>query len=64
KTAHLINEHNISCTLIFGKHDQLFPMKAAMPFINLLKNPVVHEVNMGHWLVTPALDEYLANLVS
>jgi len=64
KTAHLINEHNITCTLIFGKYDELFPKKAAMPFIHLLKNPEVHEVKMGHWLVTPALDEYLANLES
>jgi pimeloyl-ACP methyl ester carboxylesterase len=62
KVAHVINEHNIPCTLIFGKHDELFPMKAAMPFIRLLKNPQIHEVNLGHWLVIPALDDYLTNL--
>ncbi|HEY9534125.1 MAG TPA: alpha/beta hydrolase [Mucilaginibacter sp.] len=64
KTAHLINEYNVSCVLIFGKHDELFTKKAAMPFINLLKTPQVHEVLMGHWLVTPALDEYLVSLAS
>lgn len=64
KIAHLLNEHNIPCTLIFGKQDELFPKKEAMPFINLLKNADVHEVPMGHWLVTPALDEYLTNLAT
>jgi len=48
--------------LIFGKDDQLFPKSAAMPFINQLDNPEVHEVQLGHWLVVPALDEYLVNL--
>ncbi|MDB5003232.1 MAG: hypothetical protein JWQ34_1457 [Mucilaginibacter sp.] len=61
--AHLINKHKIKCRLIFGKHDQLFPKSAAMPFINLLADAKVHEVPFGHWLVTPALDEYLVNLV-
>ncbi|MCC8425431.1 alpha/beta fold hydrolase [Mucilaginibacter sp. UR6-11] len=62
KTAHLINQHKIKCRLIFGRHDELFPKKAAMPFINLLADPEVHEVELGHWLVIPALDEYLVNL--
>ncbi|MET3978692.1 pimeloyl-ACP methyl ester carboxylesterase [Mucilaginibacter sp. UYP25] len=62
KIAALINRHNIKCRLIFGKHDNLFPMKAAKPFIDLLPNAEVHEVNMGHWLVTKQLDEYLLNL--
>jgi hypothetical protein len=30
-----------------------------MPFIGKLDNAEVHEVKMGHWLVTKALDEYL-----
>lgn len=60
--AHLINQHKIKCRLIFGKHDQLFPKSAAMPFINLLADAEVHEAPFGHWLVTPALDEYLVNL--
>jgi len=60
--AHLINKHHIPCKLIFGKHDELFPKKEAMPFINLLKTADVHEVPLGHWLVTPSLDEYLTNL--
>jgi pimeloyl-ACP methyl ester carboxylesterase len=62
KVAELINEHHIKCRLIFGKHDNLFPMKAALPFINSVPNAEVHEVNMGHWLVTKQLDEYLVNL--
>jgi pimeloyl-ACP methyl ester carboxylesterase len=59
KIAQLINTHCIKCTLIFGRDDQLFPKTAAMPFIKLLENPFVHEVTLGHWLVVPALDEYL-----
>jgi pimeloyl-ACP methyl ester carboxylesterase len=62
KVAHLINQHKIKCRLIFGKHDELFPKKAAMPFINLLADADVHEVQLGHWLVIPALDDYLVNL--
>ncbi|MDB5127531.1 alpha/beta hydrolase [Mucilaginibacter sp.] len=62
KVAELINRHHIKCRLIFGKHDNLFPMKAALPFINSVPNAEVHEVNMGHWLVTKQLDEYLVNL--
>jgi pimeloyl-ACP methyl ester carboxylesterase len=60
KVTDQINMHNIKCHLIFGKHDMLFPKSAAMSFINLLQNPQVHEVPMGHWLVTAQLDEYLA----
>lgn len=62
KVAELINKHHIKCRLIFGKHDNLFPMKAAQPFIAMLPNAEVHEVDMGHWLVTKKLDEYLVNL--
>ncbi|MFD2144874.1 alpha/beta hydrolase [Mucilaginibacter antarcticus] len=62
KIASLINQHKIKCRLIFGRQDQLFPKLAAIPFINLLQSPDVHEVDLGHWLVVPALDEYLVNL--
>ncbi len=62
KVAGLINQHQIRCTLIFGRDDQLFPKSAAMPFINLLEKAEVHEVPLGHWLVVPALDDYLVNL--
>ncbi|HEK19483.1 alpha/beta fold hydrolase [Mucilaginibacter sp.] len=62
KVASLINQHHIKCTLVFGKHDNLFPKKAALPFISSLKNAGVHEVDMGHWLVTKQLDDYLVNL--
>ena len=61
KVAELINQHQIKCTLIFGKDDKLFPKSAATPFISQLKNPSVDEVPLGHWLVVPALDEYLVN---
>jgi pimeloyl-ACP methyl ester carboxylesterase len=61
KVAEQINEHHIKCQLIFGKQDLLFPLAPAQPFISKLLQPEVHEVNMGHWLVTPELDEYLAN---
>lgn len=62
KIAGLINQYQIPCKLIFGQHDQLFPQKTAMPFIKTLNNPDVHELPLGHWLVIPALDEYLAKL--
>jgi pimeloyl-ACP methyl ester carboxylesterase len=62
KTAQLIDQYHIKCRLIFGKYDNLFPMKAALPFIQTLKNAEVHEVDMGHWLVTKQLDEYLVSL--
>lgn len=62
KIAGLINQHHIRCILIFGRDDGLFPKSAAMSFINQLQNAEVHEVPLGHWLVVPALDEYLVNL--
>jgi pimeloyl-ACP methyl ester carboxylesterase len=61
KLVQIINNRAIKCTFIFGKDDLLFPKSAAMPFLNQLKNARVHEVPMGHWLVTPQLDEYLLN---
>lgn len=61
KIAALINQHKIACKLIFGQHDNLFPKAAALPFIQKLDNAEVHELPLGHWLVIPALDEYLAN---
>ena len=62
KIASLINQYKINCMLIFGKHDNLFPKKAAEPFIGLLDNPEVHELPLGHWLVIKQLDEYLVSL--
>jgi pimeloyl-ACP methyl ester carboxylesterase len=61
KIAALINQHKIKCKLIFGQHDQLFTKAAALPFIQQLDDAEVHELPLGHWLVIPALDEYLAN---
>jgi pimeloyl-ACP methyl ester carboxylesterase len=61
KIAALINQYKIPCKLIFGQHDNLFPKTAALPFIQKLNNAEVHELPLGHWLVIPALDEYLAN---
>ncbi|RWY49472.1 alpha/beta fold hydrolase [Mucilaginibacter gilvus] len=62
KIAQLINQYHIKCRLIFGKNDNLFPKSVAMPFVNSLANPDVHEVALGHWLVVKELDEYLVNL--
>ncbi len=62
KIVNLINQYKIRCRLIFGKDDKLFPKSAAMAFISQLDNAEVHEVPLGHWLVVPALDEYLVNL--
>lgn len=62
KVAENINHYQIKCLLIFGQHDLLFPLKPARPAIDLLHTADVHEVPMGHWLVTSALDAYLVNL--
>ncbi|HTD42471.1 MAG TPA: hypothetical protein VK671_17710, partial [Mucilaginibacter sp.] len=62
KVVRLINQHNIKCTLIFGRDDQLFPKSGVMSFISQLEKAKVHEVPLGHWLVVPALDEYLLDL--
>jgi pimeloyl-ACP methyl ester carboxylesterase len=59
KVAALINQYRIKTTLIFGNDDKLFPIGPAKPFIAKLDEVEVHEVPFGHWLVTPALDEYL-----
>jgi pimeloyl-ACP methyl ester carboxylesterase len=64
KVAALVNEYHIKCILIFGRHDRLFPATAALPFINLLNNPQVHEPPLQHYLVLPALDEYLVSLAN
>jgi len=61
KVTDQINKHNIKCHLVFGKHDMLFPKSSAAAFIQRLNNPVVHEVPLGHWLVTAQLDEYMVN---
>ncbi|MVN90718.1 alpha/beta fold hydrolase [Mucilaginibacter aquatilis] len=61
KVTDEINRHNIKCHLIFGKHDMLFPKSSAADFIQRLNNPLVHEVPLGHWLVTSQLDEHLVN---
>ena len=55
----LINQHKIKCILIFGRRDNLFPHKNALPFIEKLHDPAIHQVDLGHWLIVPALDEYL-----
>lgn len=62
KIIKLIDQHAIKCTIIFGKDDKLFPKSAAKPFTDQLTKAEIHEVPLGHWLVVPALDEYLLNL--
>jgi len=61
KLVEILNTGNIKSMFLFGKDDLLFPKKMAEPFLNQLKNAEIHEVPMGHWLVTPQLDEYLLN---
>lgn len=61
KVAVLINDYKIKCTLVFGRHDQLFPKASAAAFINALNDADVREAPFGHWLVTAKLDEYLAD---
>lgn len=62
KIIKLIDQHLIKCTIIFGKDDKLFPGSAAKPFTDQLTKAEIHEVPLGHWLVVPALDEYLLDL--
>ncbi len=59
-----INQNHIKCTLIFGKDDMLFPKKSTDDILKLIHQAEIHEVPMGHWLVTPALDMYLVNLLA
>jgi pimeloyl-ACP methyl ester carboxylesterase len=59
KVIELIEQHPIKCTIIFGKDDKLFPKLAAKPFTDQLTKAQIHEVPLGHWLVVPALDDYL-----
>jgi pimeloyl-ACP methyl ester carboxylesterase len=61
KIVKLIDKHPIKCTIIFGRDDKLFPRSAAKSFLDQLTKAEIHEVPLGHWLVVPALDEYLAS---
>ncbi|MGI4804991.1 MAG: alpha/beta fold hydrolase [Janthinobacterium lividum] len=58
--AALINQHNIRCSLYFGKYDHLFPPKNANKLLGLLNHPEMHILPSGHWLVTTELDNYIA----
>ena len=62
KVVALINQHSIKCRLIFGRDDLLFPLKPAARVVEQINNAEVHEVPLGHWLVTKDLDNYLVNL--
>ena len=59
KVVQLLDRYPIKCTIIFGKDDKLFPSSAAKSFTDQLTKAEIHEVPLGHWLVVPALDEYL-----
>lgn len=61
RVVQILNERNIKNLFIFGKDDLLFPKNAAMPVLSRINNTQIHEVPMGHWLVTAQLDEYLLN---
>ncbi|MBS1523694.1 MAG: alpha/beta hydrolase [Bacteroidetes bacterium] len=61
KIIKLLEHHPIKCTIIFGRDDKLFPKSAAKSFTDRLTKAEIHEVPLGHWLVVPALDEYLAS---
>jgi pimeloyl-ACP methyl ester carboxylesterase len=63
KVVALINQYHIKCRFIFGRDDLLFPLKPAADVIALISGAQVHQVPMGHWLVTKELDNYLVNLV-
>jgi len=62
RVVELINQYQIRCTFIFGKDDMLFPRKPTLAILDQIKHAKVHEVPMGHWLVTKQLDELLVNL--
>ncbi len=64
KVIRNIHQHRIKCRFIFGRDDMLFPLKPAADIIATINNVQVHEVPMGHWLVTKELDNYLVNLAT
>ena len=57
-----LNQYHIPVTFVFGQHDMLFPLGASQAWVAQIPHATVHHVPMGHWLVTPQLDDYLINL--
>lgn len=64
KVATLINQYHINCQLFFGKYDNLFPKSNSRKFVSLLNQHQMHELPLGHWLVTTELDNYLTQINS
>lgn len=61
----LINRNQITCTVIYGQNDVLFPFKSrSISILKQLDKVYVGEVREGHWLVTAELDQTLANRVT
>lgn len=58
--ATLINQYHIRCRLYFGKFDDLFPPANSKKLVRLLSRPELYVVPMGHWLIIPELDTYMA----
>lgn len=58
--ASLINQNRIRCRLYFGQFDDLFPTSNSKKLLNLLDQPELYVLPLGHWLVTSELDQYMA----
>lgn len=58
--ATLINRYHIRCRLYFGEFDDLVPLKNSSKFVKFISKPELYVVPMGHWLVTPELDTFIA----
>ena len=60
RVADLINQNHIRCRLYFGEFDDLFPTKNSKKLVQLLLRPELYIVPMGHWMIVPELDVYIA----
>lgn len=61
RVAALINQYHIRCRLYFGAFDDLFPPANSKKLVGLLSQPELYVVPMGHWLIVPELDVYIAS---
>ncbi len=60
----IINQHNISIHLYFGKYDRIIPPSIGESFVSRLKNKTgLHVIEMGHVMVREKMNEFLKSTV-
>ena len=60
----IINQHDISIHLYFGKYDRIIPPEIGESFVKGLKNKSgLHVVEMGHVMVREKMNEVLKSMV-